>query len=77
MDGKCCNLQHVGDDRSSRCQDGLTLMYLQHCERKPADFVQHELGGAKNVIIGKAAMQNAAVSKFRVGLGEFDLRSIS
>ena len=51
-------------------------MYLQHCERKPADFVQHELGGAKKVIIGKAAMQNAAVSKFRVGLREFDLRSI-
>ena len=61
----------------STSRDGLTLMYLQNCERKPADFVQHELGGAKNVIIGKAAMQNAAVSKFRVGLGELDLRSIS
>ena len=52
-------------------------MYLQNCERKAADFVQHELGPAKNFIIGEAAMQNAAVSKFRVGLGELDLRSIS
>ena len=58
-------------------RDGLTLMYLKHCERKPVDFMQHELGPAEDVIIGKATMQNAAVSKFRVGLGEFDLRSIS